>query len=90
MSPGSAFPRVTLIKTLNDDCLPGLQGRVGKYTHIQSINGHLLDGLYINDVTAIFKAEAKKNHLQLVVRYIHPKVRTPKANPTSIPVQGEL
>ena len=77
MSAESAFPRITLIKSLLDDCVPELRGQLGRYTHIQSINGYLLDGLNIKDVSAIFKAEVKKNHAQLVVRYVHPKVRTP-------------
>ena len=44
--------------------------KVGRYTHIQSINGILLDGLHIEKVTEIFR-KLPYHHIQLMVRYVH-------------------
>ena len=60
-----------LIKGFNDECSSDLRKRVGKYTHIQSVNGRFLDGLSTNNVTEIFQS-LKNPHVQLIVRFIHP------------------
>lgn len=71
MASKSSFPRIVLVKSLADDCLPMLKQCVGKYTHIQSFNGILLDGLSIADATTIFQTAANLMSVQLVVRYVH-------------------
>ena len=72
MAPKSPFPRIVLVKSLFDDCLPTLKECIGKYTHIQSFNGVLLDGLSIADVTTIIQDSLGASQVQLVVRYVHP------------------
>lgn len=72
MAPKSHFPRIVLVKSLADDCVPSLKDCIGKYTHIQSFNGIMLDGLNISDVTSIIQTSSKMHHIQLVVRYVHP------------------
>ena len=72
MAPKSHFPRIVLVKSLFEDCLPTLKECIGKYTHIQSFNGILLDGLSISDVTTIIQDSLTASHVQLVVRYVHP------------------
>lgn len=74
MSHESTFSRVVLIKSFNNDCLPELQSKLGKYTHIQFVNGVFLDGLSIDKVTEIFRI-VPQNRIQLLVRYIHPRQR---------------
>ncbi len=73
MSPDSVFPRIALIKALNEDCLIDLRRRVGRYTHIQSINGCFLDGYSIKNISTIFQRETRQESVQLVVRFIHSK-----------------
>lgn len=72
MAEKSHFPRVVLVKSLSDDCVPALRDCVGKYTHIQSFNGNLLDGLSISDVTSIIQSSLNMSSIQLMVRYVHP------------------
>lgn len=72
MAQKSAYPRVVLIKSFHQDCSEQLKMQLGRYTHIQSYNGVLLDGLNINDVSAIIQSSAHLSKIQLVVRYIHP------------------
>ena len=74
MSHESTFLRIVLIKSFNDDCLPDLQNKLGKYTHIQFVNGVFLDGLSIDKVTEIFRV-VPQHRIQLLVRYIHPRQR---------------
>ena len=45
---------------------------MGKYTHIQSINGNLLDGLNISEVTSTIQSSLNVSSIQLMVRYVHP------------------
>lgn len=68
------FLRIVLIKSFNVDCLPDLQNKLGKYTHIQFVNGVFLDGLSIDRVTEIFRS-VTRHRIQLLVRYIHPRQR---------------
>lgn len=75
MAPKSNFPRIVLVKSFNPDCMEQLKTQLGKYTHIQSFNGVLLDGLDISTVTSIIQASSHLPKVQLVVRYIHP-IRT--------------
>ena len=72
MAPKSHFPRIVLVKSLSEDCVPALKECVGKYTHIQSFNGNLLDGLNISEVTSIIQSSLNMSSIQLVVRYVHP------------------
>ncbi len=72
MTQKSVYPRVVLIKSFNPDCSQHLKSQLGRYTHIQSYNGVLLDGLDINEVSAIIQSSSHLNKIQLVVRYIHP------------------
>ncbi len=72
MAPKSNFPRIILVKSISNDCMKAVREKVGKYTHIQSYNGILLDGLDISAVTSIIQATAHSPYLQLVVRYVHP------------------
>jgi hypothetical protein len=72
MAPKSLFPRIVLVKSLADGCVPSLRECVGKFTHIQSFNGILLDGLSITDATTIFQSAVNMTSVQLVVRYVHP------------------
>ena len=72
MAPKSEFPRIVLVKSINRDCVQPLRDRIGKYTHIQSFNGILLDGLDISDVTSIIQSYSHMSYIQLVVRYVHP------------------
>ncbi len=72
MDASSPFGTIVLLKSFNHDCAQVLRERLGKYTHIQSVNGILLDGLTIEQVTAIFQG-LYKPRVQLLVRYIHPK-----------------
>ena len=74
MSHDSMFSRIVLIKSFNEDCLPELQNKLGKYTHIQFVNGVFLDGLPIDRVTEIFRT-LPHHRIQLLVRYIHPRQR---------------
>lgn len=74
MSHESSFSRIVLIKGFNEDCVPELQSKLGKYTHIQFVNGVFLDGLTIDKVTEIFRV-VLQNRIQLLVRYIHPRQR---------------
>ena len=69
MAPKSRFHRIVLVKSISRDCVKELRDHVGKYTHIQSFNGVLLDGLDISEVT---KAFSQTSHFQFVVRYVHP------------------
>ena len=71
MSRASQFPRIVVIKSFNQDCIQGIQEKLGKYTHIQSLNGVFLDGMNISEVTNIFQT-SKATEAQLIVRYIHP------------------
>ena len=71
MAPKSHFPRIITVKSLADDCPPGLKKCVGRYTHIQSFDGVLLDGLDISEVVEIVKTAFKDSHVQLMVRYVH-------------------
>ncbi len=72
MDRTSAFERIVLVKGFNDGCLPVLRERLGKYTHLQSVNGILLDRLTIDRVTAIIRG-LSQTRVQLLIRYIHPK-----------------
>ena len=72
MAPKSHYPRVVLVKSFHSDCMEQLKSHLGKYTHIQSFNGVLLDGLDITTVTSIIQASSHPSKIQLVVRYIHP------------------
>ena len=74
MSHDSMFSRIVLIKNFNEDCVPDLQNKLGKYTHIQFVNGVFLDGLSIDRVTEIFRT-VPHHRIQLLVRYIHPRQR---------------
>ena len=74
MAKESEFARIVLIKGFNDQCLKELPERLGKYTHIQAVNGIFLDGLPIERVTEIFRNLAHPC-IQLLVRYIHPTRR---------------
>lgn len=71
MAQKSHYPRIVVVKSFNPDCLDQLKTQIGKYTHIQSYNGVLLDGLDISTVSSIIQA-SHLNKIQLVVRYIHP------------------
>ena len=71
MSRASQFPRIVVIKSFNQDCIQGIQEKLGKYTHIQSLNGVFLDGMNISEVTNVFQT-SKATEAQLIVRYIHP------------------
>ncbi len=77
MAHESPFSRIVLIKGFNEDCLSELKQRLGKYTHIQFMNGVFLDGLSIEKVTEIFRV-AQQNRIQLLVRYIHPIRQKPQ------------
>lgn len=81
MANKSLFPRIVLVKSLSDDCVPALTECIGKYTHIQSFNGILLDGLSIADATAIFQSAINMPSVQLVVRYVHPIKMPPGVTP---------
>ena len=89
MSPDSVFPRIALIKALNDDCVSDLRRRVGRYTHIQSINGCFLDGFSIKNISAIFQSETKKDSVQLMVRFIHSKSASRPPLPSPQPGAGK-
>lgn len=73
MPSRSCFPCITLVESLADNCIPVLRDCVGKYTHIQSFNGILLDGLGISDVTRIIKTSAQMSYVQLTVRHAFPQ-----------------
>ena len=60
-----------LIKGFNERCSDDLRERVGRYTHIQSVDGTFLDGMAIEMVTNVFQ-NLRHPLSQLVVRYIHP------------------
>ena len=70
MAKDSQFERIVLIKGFNDNCSSDLRERVGRYTHIQSINGRFLDGLTVDSATEIFQS-LKHPHVQLIVRFIY-------------------
>ena len=76
MGHESPFSRIVLIKGFNKGCSSDIQKRVGKYTHIQFLNGIFLDGLPIEKVTEIFKV-VQHSRVQLLVRFIHPTRQTP-------------
>lgn len=63
-----------MIKGFNDQCVKELPEKLGKYTHIQAVNGIFLDGLPIEKVTEIFR-NLPHPRIQLLVRYIHPTRR---------------
>ena len=71
MSPESEFPRIVLIKSFSNECIEEVRLKLGQYTHIQSYNGVFLDGMDINDVTAIFQS-MRSPIAYLTIRYIHP------------------
>ncbi len=54
---------------------------MGRYTHIQSINGCFLDGYSIKGISTIFQAETKRDSVQLMVRFIHSKKEKPQLPP---------
>lgn len=68
MGSGSVFDKVILVKKFSEKSNEGL---IGKFGHIQCINGELLDGLSIDEATSIFKG-AQQTSVQLIVRFIHP------------------
>ena len=71
MAEGAPFERIVLINSVNSsDFQYEFLRRVGRYTHIQSINGILLDGLSIEKVTDVFR-KLPEFHVQLMVRYVH-------------------
>ena len=70
MAEGAPFGRIVLINSVNNDFQYEFLRRVGRYTHIQSINGILLDGLTIEKVTDVFR-KLPEHHVQLMVRYVH-------------------
>ena len=70
MAEGAPFNRVVLINSISKDTHYDFYTRVGRYTHIQSINGIFLDGLDIEKVTSVFK-KLPYCHIQLMVRYVH-------------------
>ena len=72
MAQKSPYPRIVLMKSFNSDCNAQLKTQLGKYTHIQSFNGILLDGLNIDTATTIIQKSSHLSKIQLVVRYIHP------------------
>ena len=57
-----------------------IESKIGKFGHIQSINGELLDGLDIDKATQFFR-DSQHTYVQLVVRFIHP-VRPAETTPT--------
>ena len=71
MSSASTFSRVVLVKVLSNDCIEELRHNVGKNSHIQSINGHFLDGLSTEQAVEIVHKESEKKCVQLLVRNIH-------------------
>ena len=70
MAEGAPFDRIVLVSSVSPDHHYDFLSKVGRYTHIQSINGILLDGLHIEKVTEIFK-KLPYCHIQLMVRYVH-------------------
>lgn len=70
MAEGAPFPRIVLVNSVSQDHYYDFYSKVGRYTHIQSINGILLDGMSIEKVTDIFK-RLPYCHIQLLVRYVH-------------------
>jgi hypothetical protein len=70
MAEGAPFPRIVLINSFSSDYRYDFYSNVARYTHIQSINGILLDGLTIEKVTDIFK-KLPDHHVQMLIRYIH-------------------
>ncbi len=70
MAEGAPFNRIVLVSSVSPDHHYDFLSKVGRYTHIQSINGILLDGLHIEKVTEIFK-KLPYCHIQLMVRYVH-------------------
>ena len=89
MSPESVFPRITLIKELNEDCVTDLRHQVGLYTHIQSINGCFLDGYSVRNISAIFQLETKKENVQLMVRFIHSRSDNKPTLPSPLSESGK-
>lgn len=70
MAEGAPFSRIVLINSISREFAYEFYSRVGRYTHIQSINGILLDGLDIEKVTDVFK-KVPDHHIQMMVRYVH-------------------
>lgn len=68
MGSESVFNRVILVKRFSEK---SIESQIGKFGHIQSINGELLDGLSIDMATHTFKT-AQQTFVQLIVRFIHP------------------
>lgn len=68
MGDNSVFNKVVLVKRFAEKTM---EGSIGKFGHIQSINGELLDGLNIEAATQTFK-NTQRTFVQLIVRFIHP------------------
>ena len=74
MAEGAPFERIVLINSISSNYRYEFYARVGRYTHIQSINGILLDGLSVEKVTDVFK-KLPDHHVQMMIRYIHMRDR---------------
>ena len=70
MAEGAPFTRIVLINSISSEYRYEFYSSIVRYTHIQSINGILLDGLSIEKVTDIFK-KLPDHHIQMMIRYIH-------------------
>ena len=70
MAEGAPFTRIVLINSISTEFRYEFYSRVARYTHIQSINGILLDGLDIEKVTDVFK-KLPDHHIQMMLRYVH-------------------
>lgn len=73
MDKFSSFPKIAVVEAFNENCLASCKKYLRRNTHIQSINGHLLDGLNIKQVFSIVQSECRKEHVQLMIRYIRSK-----------------
>ena len=60
-----------MIKNFNESCSEQMR-RAGKYSHIQSINGILLDRLSVSNATRVIQEQKSESlKLQFLIRYIH-------------------
>ena len=83
MSDDSVFKKVVLVKRFTDK---SIESSIGKFGHIQSINGELLDGLSIDMATQRFKS-SQLSFVQLIVRFVHPLKHSPVQRPGTLPIE---
>lgn len=87
----SQFPHIFLAESPADDCLPALKNCVKKYTHIQSFNGILLDGLDYSHVANIIETSFLMPSVQLTVRsYVNFETFDEESLPVPLMIVGDI